>query len=122
MDRAFAVLVGQGNVGLLFPHDVSINSLRAEATALAARYRLPAIYGDPALTASGGLVAYASDRMEIFRRAASYVDRILRGEKPGDLPVQQPTSYRLMINLRAARLLGLSIPQTLLVIADEVIE
>ena len=71
---------------------------------------------------SGGLVSYGIDRLELFQRAAGYVDRILRGEKPGDLPFQQPTKYLLALNLKTAKLLGLTIPQSLLAVADEVIE
>jgi putative ABC transport system substrate-binding protein len=73
-------------------------------------------------TAAGGLVSYGPDRTAMFRQSASYVDRILRGEKPGDLPFQQPAMYRLVINLKAAKALGLTVPDTLLVAADEVIE
>ena len=86
------------------------------------RYRVPAISVYSAFTAAGGLVSYGPDRNVMFRQAASYVDRILRGEKPGDLPFQQPTTYRLVINLKAAKALGLTVPDTLLVAADEVIE
>ena len=88
----------------------------------AARHRLPAIYPFAYYARNGGLVAYAIDLEEQFRLAAAYVDRILRGAKPAELPVQQPTKYELVINLRAARALGLSVPGTLLVRADEVIE
>ena len=72
--------------------------------------------------ASGGLICYDADRTEIFRRAASYVDRVLRGEKPGELPFQQPTKYQLTINLKTAKMLGLTVPIPLLVSADEIIE
>ena len=87
-----------------------------------ARYREPAVYTDRRCVISGGLVSYDADRTDIFRRTASYVDRVLRGEKPGDLPFQQPTKYQLTINLKTAKALGLAVPTTLLATADEVIE
>ena len=87
-----------------------------------ARHRVPAIYADRRYVTSGGLVSYDADRTDIFRRTASYVDRVLRGEKPGDLPFQQPTKYQLTINLKTAKALGLTVPTTLLATADEVIE
>ena len=89
---------------------------------LIARYRLPAIYGDRVSVANGGLMSYAPDRVDLYRRAASYVDRILKGEKPGDLPVQAPTKYELVVNLKTAKVLGITIPQSVLTRADEVIE
>src|ERR1700730_10524893 len=122
IERAIASLAEQPNGGVLFPPDVTIFSLRAQVSALLARYRVPAISIYSALTAAGGLVSYGPDRTAMFRQSASYVDRILRGEKPGDLPFQQPTTYRLVINLKAAKALGLTVPDTLLVAADEVIE
>jgi putative tryptophan/tyrosine transport system substrate-binding protein len=122
IERAIQILAEQPNGGLFFPADVTTTLLRAETTALVARYRVPAIYADPSLATSGGLVSYSSDRIVMMRQAASYVDRILRGEKPGDLPIQQPTKYRLVINLKTAKALGLTIPETLLATADEVIQ
>lgn len=122
IERALANLVEHSNGGVLIPPDVTIFSLRPQVSALLARYRVPAISIYSALTAAGGLVSYGPHRTAMFRQSASYVDRILRGEKPGDLPFQQPTMYRLVINLRAAKALGLMVPDTLLVAADEVIE
>jgi putative ABC transport system substrate-binding protein len=89
---------------------------------LAARHKLPAVYTDRFAVASGGLVSYGPDFIDQFRRAAGYVDRILKGEKAADLPVQAPTKYDLVINLKTAKALGLSVPQTLLASASEVIE
>jgi putative ABC transport system substrate-binding protein len=90
--------------------------------ALAARYRLPAIYFYRGSVARGGLISYGPDVLDSFRRAAAYVDRILKGEKPGDLPVQAPTRYVLAVNLKTAKTLGLDLPGPLLSRADEVIE
>jgi putative ABC transport system substrate-binding protein len=90
--------------------------------ALAAQYRLPAIYFRRSFVAGGGLISYGNDLIQQYRDTAGYVDRILRGERPSDLPVQAPTKYELAINHKAAKLLGLTVPDSLLAIADEVIE
>jgi len=89
---------------------------------LAARHKLPAVYFDRGFVAAGGLLSYGPDRIEMFRRAAGYVDRILKGEKPADMPVQTPTKYQLVINIKTAKALGLDVPVHLQQIADEVIE
>jgi ABC-type uncharacterized transport system substrate-binding protein len=105
-----------------FPPDITTFTLRDQVNAILARHRVPAIYADRRYVTSGGLVSYDADRTDIFRRTATYVDRVLRGEKPGDLPFQQPLKYQLTINLKTAKALGLIVPTTLLATADEVIE
>jgi ABC-type uncharacterized transport system substrate-binding protein len=103
-------------------HRVTINAFMEQTIATIARHRLPAICSERVFVTTGGLVSYGTDRVEQYRGAASYVDRVLRGEKAGDLPFQQPTKYELVINLATAKTLGLTIPPTLLFTADEVIE
>jgi ABC transporter substrate binding protein len=122
IERAIASLTDQPNSGALVPPDFTNSSLRTQVSALLVRHRVPAISTDPGIAAAGGLVSYGPDRLVMFRKSASYVDRILRGEKPGDLPFQQPTIYRFVINLKTAKSLGLTVPDTLLVAADELIE
>jgi putative ABC transport system substrate-binding protein len=106
----------------LFPPDITINARRAELVALVARQALPAIYSESVFVSGGGLAYYGADRIDLYRRAAGYIDRILRGEKPGDLPFEQPTKYQLIINLKTAGALGLTIPPSVIARADEVIE
>jgi putative tryptophan/tyrosine transport system substrate-binding protein len=122
VDRVFDALAREPNGGLMVLPDISMTNYREAIIALAARHRVPAVYPFRFFAASGGLMSYGTDVAEIFRRAAGYVDRILKGEKPGQLPVQAPTKYELVINLKTAKALGLEFPATLLARADEVIE
>jgi putative tryptophan/tyrosine transport system substrate-binding protein len=110
------------NGGLLLPPDITTTLNRDLIISLAARHHLPSVYSLRVFVTAGGLMAYATDQVEILRQAASYVDRILRGAKPVDLPVQAPTKYETILNMKAAKALGLEVPATLLVRADEVIE
>ena len=115
-------LARDGTGGLIVLADVSTLNYRDGIIGLAARYRLPAVYPEHIFAAAGGLMSYGSDVSDVFRRAAGYVDRIFRGEKAADLPVQAPDKYELVINLKTAKALGLTIPRTLLARVDEVIE
>jgi putative tryptophan/tyrosine transport system substrate-binding protein len=108
--------------GLVISPDFTLTNNRNLIIALAARHRLPAAYPDRAFVTDGGLMCYSTDRIDQFRQAAAYVDRILRGDKPADLPVQAPTKYETVINLKTAKALGLTVPPGLLVAADEMIE
>ena len=122
IERTIEAFAREPNGGLIvLPSPVAIVH-RELITALAARHRLPAVYGYRFFVTGGGLVSYGIDPADQTRQAAGYVDRILKGEKPGDLPVQQPTKYELVINLKTARALGLTVPDTVLARADEVIE
>jgi len=120
--RALAHLADRPNAAVFFLPDITTNAMRADVIPLVGQHRLPAIYSEPMFVKSGGLAYYGADRLDLYRRAASYVDRILRGEKPGELPFQQPTKYQLLLNLNAAKGLGLELSPTLLALADEVIE
>jgi putative ABC transport system substrate-binding protein len=122
VERAIGGLADQQNRGLIFPTDSFTTKLAQLIVELTARYRVPAIYARREFVAAGGLMRYSIDYGEQFRQAASYIDRILRGANPGDLPVQQPTKFELVINLKTAKALGLQIPDNLLALADEVIE
>jgi putative ABC transport system substrate-binding protein len=122
IDGAVASLADRGNNGIFFLPDITTNALRDDVVALVARRRVPAIYSDSFFVKVGGLAFYGPDRTDLFRRSAGYVDRILRGAKPGDLPFQQPIKYELMINSTAAKTLGLELSPALLALADEVIE
>jgi putative tryptophan/tyrosine transport system substrate-binding protein len=122
IERAVGEFAQQSNSGLIVVTGTSAITHREEIISLAARYRLPAVYPFRYYAEGGGLISYGPDGVDQYRRAASYVDRILRGEKPADLPVQAPTKYELVINLKTAKGLGLQVPSTLLARADEVIE
>ena len=122
IERAVAAFARASNGGLILTGSGLANVHRELIIMLAARHKLPAVYIQRAFVAAGGLVSYGPDFVDQFRQAAGYVDRILKGEKPADLPVQAPTKYELVINLKTAKALGLDVPATLLARADEVIE
>ena len=122
IDRAITAFAHSPNGGLIVTGSALTVLRRDLIITLAARYRLPAVYYDRYFVAAGGLISYGSNNVEQFRSAAAYVDRILKGEKPADLPVQAPMKYELIINLKTAKALNLTIPEKLLATADEVIE
>jgi ABC-type uncharacterized transport system substrate-binding protein len=122
IERDVAAFARQPNSGLILTASAGAAARRDRLIAMAARHKLPAVYPWRYHITSGGLISYGPDTIEPYRRAASYVDRILRGEKPADLPVQAPTKYELVINLKTAKALGIEVPPTLLARADEVIE
>jgi putative ABC transport system substrate-binding protein len=122
IERSVGAFARSGNGGLIVTAGALTLIHRDLISGLAARHRLPAVYPYRYFVAAGGLISYGPDVIDQYRRAAGYVDRILRGQKPADLPVQAPTKYELVINLRAAKALGIDVPSTLLARADEVIE
>jgi len=122
IERAVTAFARSSNGGLIVTAIPPVAVHRELIVALAARHRLPAVYPYRYYATSGGLICYGPDTTDPFRRAADYIDRILKGEKPADLPVQAPTKYELVINLKTARALGIEVPPTLLARADEVIE
>jgi putative ABC transport system substrate-binding protein len=122
IERAVVAFTRSPNGGLIMTSVVGVSLHRDLIITLAARHKLPAIYFDRSFVVGGGLISYGPDIVDQCRRAAGYVDRILKGEKPADLPVQAPTKYDTVINLKTAKALGLDVPATVLARADEVIE
>ena len=122
IERAVAAFARPANGGLIATASALTVVHRDLIIALAARHKLPAVYHRRLFVNSGGLISYGPDIIDQFRQAAGYVDRILKGEKPADLPVQAPTKYELVVNLKTAKALGLDIPSSVLARADEVIE
>jgi putative ABC transport system substrate-binding protein len=122
IERDIAIFASAPNGGLIVPPAALATSRRDLIIKLAARYRLPAIYPLRIFVTDGGLMSYGPATTDLYGRVAGYIDRILKGEKPGDLPVQFPAKYELFLNLKAARALGLDVPAALLTLADEVIK
>ncbi len=122
IEAVMTSLSHEPTTGLIVMPDIFIMAHRQEIIALSAQFRLPAVYTYRLFPVSGGLMSYGTDLVDLFRRAASYVDRILKGEKPADLPVQMPVKYELVINLKTAKAFGLEIPMPVQQRADEVIE
>jgi putative ABC transport system substrate-binding protein len=122
IERDIAAFARSPNGGLVITAGATATHHRDLIVKLAARHKLPAVYYERSFVSAGGLAGYGPDFSDQYRRAAGYVDRILKGEKPSDIPVQEPTKYALMINLKTAKALGLALPPTLLARADEVIE
>ena len=122
IEQAIGAFARGANNGLIVTPSSLTITYRDQISALAGRHHLPAVYPYRYFVTGGGLMSYGSDDVDIYRRAATYIDRILKGEKPADLPVQAPTKYELIINLKTARALGIEVPPTLIARADEVIE
>ena len=121
-DGAFASMVKDRAEGLVLLEDILFGTERARLTTLAAQARLPAVYGQRNSVDDGGLMSYGPSIADAYRNAGNFVDKIVRGAKPADLPVEQPTKFELVINLKTAKALGLTIPQSVLAHADEVIQ
>jgi len=122
IERAITAFARSSNGGLIVTASAAAVRHRDLIITLAARHKMPAVYWERFFVAAGGLISYGADLIDQYRRAAGYVDRILKGEKPSDMPVQAPTKYELVINLKTAKALGFTVPPTLLARADEVIE
>jgi putative ABC transport system substrate-binding protein len=122
VERAITAFARTPNGGLITTSSALAVAHRDLIVGLAAKHKLPAVYYRRAYPASGGLISYGPDYIDLYRRAAGYVDRILKGEKPAELPVQAPSKYELVVNLKTAKALGLTIPPAVLARADEVIE
>jgi putative ABC transport system substrate-binding protein len=122
IESAIIALGSEPGGGLVVIPSVFVNAHRAPVILAAAQNNVPAVYGDSVFARDGGLLSYGINTVDSYRRAATYVDRILRGEKPGDLPVQLPTKFEMVVNLKTAKALGLTVPQSILLRADEVIE
>jgi putative ABC transport system substrate-binding protein len=122
VESVIAAQAREPNGGIIVMPDTFTVGHRSDIASLVTRYRLPAVYWSRAFTEVGGLISYGPDVLDEFRRAASYADRILKGEKPSELPVQAPTNFKLVINLKAAKTLGIDVRPSLLTRADEVIE
>jgi len=122
IERGIAAVARSANGGLIVPASGWALRHRDLIITRAAHHKLPAVYYDRYFVSTGGLISYGPDLVEQYRQAAGYIDRILKGEKPADLPVQMPTKYQIVLNLKAAKALGLEVPPTLLARADEVIE
>jgi len=122
IDNAFAAMTNEQSGAVIVLVDAILQENRTRITDLAARHRLPAVYGLSEYAKAGGLLAYGPNRLDMFRHAVTYVDKILKGAKPGDLPIEQPQKFELIVNLKTAKALGLTIPQSLLLRADQVIE
>ena len=122
MERAVMDFAHQSNSGLIVTESGASIKDRDRIVAVAAQQRLPTVYANRYFATAGGLISYEPDEIDQYRRAADYVDRIFKGEKPAELPVQAPTKFELAVNLKTAKTLGIAVPQTLLARADKVIE